>query len=93
MYGTAKLKVPGGKLLSVKITYWKSIDEIQILGDFFIYPEESLILIEKALIGVDPKSNEDEISRHVQLVVDKNRIMLVGLTSESIAQAIKMATK
>ena len=85
--------MPGGKLISVKVIYWKSIDEIQILGDFFVYPEESLAIIEKSLLGTDLKASEDEISRNVQSVVDKNRITLVGVTPESIAQAIKMATK
>ncbi len=93
MYGTAKLKVHGGKLVSVKVTYWKSIDEIQILGDFFVYPEESLSIIEKSLLGTDVKSGEEEISRNVQSVVDKNGITLVGITPESIAQAIKMAIR
>lgn len=85
--------MPGGKLVSVKVTYWKEIDSIQILGDFFVYPEEGLGVIERSLAGTDVKSSEEEISRSVQAVLDRNRITLVGLTSGSIAQAIRMAVK
>ena len=93
MYGTAKLKVPGGKLISIKATYWKTIDSVQILGDFFVYPEEALGTIEKSLAGIDVKSSEEEIARSVQSVVDRNGITLVGVTPESIAQAVRMAVK
>ena len=93
LYGTAKLKVPQGKLLSVKVTYWERIDDVQILGDFFVYPEESLSLIEKALAGTGAKAGEDEISGLVQSVVDRNSIVLVGITPEYIAKAIRMAIK
>ncbi len=93
MYSAAKLKVPGGKLISVKVTYWHTIDGVQILGDFFIYPEESLNAIEKSLVGMDAKASEQEISRHVQSVVDRNGITLVGLTPEAIAQVVKQAIK
>ncbi len=93
MYGTAKLKVPGGKLISVKVTYWDSIDSVQILGDFFIYPEESILEIERTLVGTSTKASEQEISSRLQSFFDGHDITLVGVTAQSIAMALKMAMK
>ena len=93
MYGTAKLKVPGGKLISVKVTYWDKIDSVQILGDFFIYPEESILEIEQSLVGTRATASEQEMSSRLQSFFDGRDITLVGVTAESIAKALKMAMK
>ncbi len=65
LHGAAKLKVPGGKMISVKLTYGKSIEGIQILGDFFINPEESLAEIEKALSGASITDSKEDIAARI----------------------------
>jgi hypothetical protein len=88
---SARLKVPGGKLLEIKIDYDKYIEKVQIIGDFFVHPEEELGKIENLLIGLDPHSGEAEIAEHVKKFVAANKITLVGITPEAIAWAITNA--
>lgn len=91
MHGSAKLKVPGGKLVSVKVTYSDRIESVQILGDFFMHPEESLGSIESALKGANPRASADEISLIIKGLAEREGIEMIGVTPESIAQAIRMA--
>ena len=79
--------------MSVKVTYWDSIDSVKILGDFFIYPEESISDMEGSLIGTSTKASEQEMASRLQAFVDGRGIILVGVTAEAIAQALKMAMK
>ncbi len=91
MKGMARQKVHGGKLLCVKIEYEKSIDKIQILGDFFVYPEESLWAIEDGLIGVSINTGADEIARIVEDIAKAQNAEMIGITPAAIAQTILMA--
>ncbi len=93
MEGSAKQKVPGGKLLSIKVKYGKKVEKIEILGDFFLYPEEALSEIEKSLTGIDTNLAENEITIMVQSVVDKEGAELVGITPEAIASTLRSAIK
>jgi len=46
------IKVSGGKLLKVAVrSQGGTIEDIRITGDFFIYPEEALELLEAKLKG------------------------------------------
>src|SRR5690349_459783 len=93
MEGAAKLKVPGGKLLTVKIKYSGKIESIQLLGDFFLYPESSLHFIEDAIIGMEIVSTQEQISSKIAQAVSENGIEMIGITPDSIAQTIMMAVK
>ncbi len=91
--GTAKQKIPGGKLLAVKVKFDSELRDIQILGDFFLFPEDSLPKIEAALIGTPVGLDSGEISKRIDAVVAKNGIQMVGITPDAIAQTIKMAIR
>lgn len=91
MKGVARFKVPKGKLIEVKIDYGQSINQIQILGDFFFYPGEKLKEIESSLVGLDINENEESISGIISKVVKKNSITMVGITPKDVAKTIKMA--
>ena len=48
-------KVPNGKLLKIFLEYNEqvnTIDKISITGDFFIYPEEAIEMMENELVNV-----------------------------------------
>ena len=48
----ANYKVPGGKLVKVKLDVSSGkINQVRILGDFFLHPEETILTIEDSLIG------------------------------------------
>lgn len=87
----AKLKVPGGKLVSVKVTYSESIEKLQILGDFFINPEGSLAEIEKALNGASAKESKEEFAARIAQAVNSNHAELIGIDPASIAEAVSLA--
>jgi lipoate-protein ligase A len=49
---SATIKVSGGKLLKVAVlSQGGIIEDIRVTGDFFIYPEEALELLEEKLKG------------------------------------------
>ncbi len=92
MNGSARHKVPGGKMLFVRLEYDSSIRSIDISGDFFIYPEEGVTLIERFLIGANP-FNETELRERIAKVISSNNLELIGLTPESIAETINMVVR
>lgn len=93
MEGLARQKVPGGKLLIIKAIYSEKIDSIQILGDFFLYPESSLDILERAIIGTEVNFDENKLASKISDIAIKNKIEMIGITPQSIAQTIKMAVK
>ncbi len=88
MRGSAKFKVPNGKLLEVRVEYDGSVRELQILGDFFIYPEGSLRDIEELLVGTQVGEGEGGISGRIQHFVEANNVTFVGITSDSVAKTL-----
>lgn len=91
MDGYARQKVPGGKLLAVKVRYADRIQEIKITGDFFLYPEDKLSDIEAALFDAPVDATEQSIAERIRKIVDLDKIELIGVTPEAIASTIKMA--
>ena len=63
------------------------IEEVRILGDFFLHPEETIMSIEGSLTGIERDESliEAEISK---ASVDAT---FVGVTAADIAKAIVMA--
>jgi len=79
-------KVPNGKLLKVKIDIDDNkIKKIQILGDFFLYPEEAINKLEEELIGVKKDGVLDVIER----VIKNEKITLLGFNIEDLNNLIK----
>ena len=91
MEGIAKQKVPGGKLLIIKVSYGERIEEVKILGDFFIYPESAVQEIEAALRGIDAKSTEGYIAELVGGVAKRSKAEMIGVNPVAIAQTLRMA--
>ena len=91
MDGIAKQKVPGGKLLIVKVRYTERIEDVKMLGDFFIYPESAVIDIEAAIRGMGANSSEESIVVAVEAAVDKAGAEMIGITPIAIAQTLRAA--
>ena len=91
MRGYAKQKVPGGKLVAVRLEYGAKIEKVEILGDFFIYPESALSDIENALLGLDIASDACIIESSIEKAAKKSGAEFVGITPEAIASTIRMA--
>lgn len=82
-------KAPNGKLIKIFLEYNASshaIESIQITGDFFAYPEESITQLEKKLKGksIEKKGLFDLISSFVE----KNQVEFIGICPESLTEAV-----
>ena len=93
MRGVATEKVPGGKLVRVKVDFDKTINSLQITGDFFLHPEDALEEMEKNVIGADVNVDDRFLKNKLDEVIQKHKVMLVGVSSDDIARLIKGAMK
>ncbi|MDE1810831.1 MAG: hypothetical protein KGH66_02220 [Candidatus Micrarchaeota archaeon] len=91
MEGIAKQKVPGGKLLIIKVRYNENIEDIKILGDFFIYPESAVIDIEAAIMGMASRSSEESLIGSIEAAVERAGAEMIGITPLAIAQTLRAA--
>ena len=83
-------KVPGGKLVKVKLKIaCERITEVSILGDFFLHPEETLLKIEQSLVG--SPIEETEIESTITQILEGSEASLIGATAADIAKIIMMA--
>ncbi len=87
------MKVPDGKMVEARIEYGGTITKVQILGDFFVYPDGMLREIENMLIGTGVNESEEHISMRISELVKSKGITLVGVTPEAIASVLKRAIK
>ncbi|MGA3021028.1 MAG: lipoate protein ligase C-terminal domain-containing protein [Candidatus Micrarchaeales archaeon] len=87
----AEYKVPGGKLLSVRLESGKKIEKIRIFGDFFLHPEEAISKIENSLIGMEANASKEKISESISKTITNEKVELFGVTPEAIAHTIRMA--
>jgi len=80
-------KVPGGKLIKVKLELEDGIiNLIQVQGDFFMHPEEAIEELETVLAG----SSSNELHK-VKDFFSSRDVQLVGVVPEDIVTAITMA--
>ena len=85
-------KVPGGKMIKIKVqTEGERIEDILILGDFFLHPESTLLQIETNLkgCGVDTQEIQNTISR----VLSKENAQIIGASEADLASAIISAIR
>ncbi|MFX0108252.1 MAG: lipoate protein ligase C-terminal domain-containing protein [Candidatus Hodarchaeota archaeon] len=88
--GSSTYKVPDGKMIKVRLEVENNrIQSLTILGDFFLHPEDTIIEIEKGLLGSEAVI--DELSSVVTDILEENKAILIGATANDIARAIMMA--
>jgi lipoate-protein ligase A len=86
-------KAPNGKLIRIDATLQDGvIESILIHGDFFIYPEESIVEIEKCLIGARA-DDVLEVRKKLDSLILEKKIELVGLTTADLAEALRKASE
>ncbi len=78
-------KVPGGKLVRMDIQFEGVLKRVKITGDFFMYPEEALEELERALEGAPL----EELEKRMQKVFDARAVTLLGVTVQDLASLIK----
>jgi lipoate-protein ligase A len=84
-------KTPGGKLVIVDFSVdGGRITGMQVNGDFFLEPAESLADINAALEGADAASTEAELAQRIHDGLPASTQM-IGFSPEGIAIAIRRA--
>jgi len=83
-------KGPGGKLVRVRLREENGlIQSVQITGDFFLVPEDSLGKLEKMLVDASLKEQE------LRLLVDRffrgTQAQGLGISSDDLVKAILSA--
>jgi hypothetical protein len=86
----ANYKVPGGKLVKVKLSIAsEAIDQVRILGDFFLHPEETILAIEESLLG--SKKDESLIEKTIERILNESDAILIGATAADLSKTIMLA--
>jgi len=89
MQGQAIEKIKGGKLLNIKVDYSDKINKIQIVGDFFAHPENSIQEIEEKITGMDVDFDHDTLTNDLNVFVKENNYNLIGIHPEAIVKLLK----
>lgn len=84
-------KMPGGKLVIVEFAVDDGcLRDVVVSGDFFLYPDEVLVDITRALDGLPAGAEDDAVAAAVRAAISPGAEML-GVTPEGIAIAVRRA--
>lgn len=86
-------KTPGGKLVVVDFEVVDArLRHVEVSGDFFLYPEESLTAMTEALEGLPAVEDEPAIAQAVHTAIPPGTEVL-GTSPEGIAIAVARALR
>ncbi|SOD70810.1 lipoate-protein ligase A [Jatrophihabitans sp. GAS493] len=86
-----EFKVPGGKLVVVDLDVVDAtLRNVRVSGDFFLEPDEALLLINEALDGQPANSTGESLSAVVQRALPPETVMY-GFSTASVATAVRRA--
>ncbi len=84
-------KVPGGKLVRIKMrVHDDRVTFIQILGDFFLHPEEAITALENAIVGKE--LSEPILLAAIESALQSETARLIGADSNDLVKAILLAS-
>lgn len=89
--GFAEKKVDNGKLIKAKVRFENTILQVQLFGDFFLHPEDTILALESCLIGKPVEKLDEQIQKLLEITLRKKNAQLIGATSADIAQVITKA--
>jgi hypothetical protein len=84
--GEGSFKAAKGLIKTNVQVYQQTIQSIQISGDFFMYPEDSLWELEHELKGITAR--KDPILEIVQQFFHQKQVSTPGVTAEDFTEAI-----
>jgi lipoate-protein ligase A len=84
-------KTPGGKLVGVRFTMGDGVlREVEVHGDFFLYPEEVLLNITAALEGAPADLDDAAYANRIATAIPEGTEWL-GASPEALATAVRRA--
>ena len=91
MKSRGELKTPGGKLIAAEFAVEDGVlRDVVVTGDFFLYPEEALPLLTRALESSPASLDEASYAARIRTALD-SRAELVGSSPEALAAAVVRA--
>ena len=93
MHSVITEKVPGGKLVRLKVDFDTKINKVQITGDFFLHPEDAIEKIEKSVKNIPTDADKSIFREKIDSAINKQNAQLIGATSEDLARLITQAVK
>jgi lipoate-protein ligase A len=84
-------KIPQGKLLKISVEFDEKnfvIQDIRITGDFFIYPEEAVEVIESNLRNT--VMEQRQLQEKISSIISRYHIEFIGLNVEGLTKGILM---
>jgi lipoate-protein ligase A len=82
-------KTPGGKLVVVDFDVAAgTLNDVEVSGDFFLYPEEALGQIAAALEGAPADLPEEALARRVRDALAPG-VTLLGFSPEAVGRAVR----
>jgi lipoate-protein ligase A len=89
---SARRKIAGGKMLSVRLEHDGAvIVRAEVSGDFFMHPEEAIDIVEEALAGLPLSTASKDISILIDRVLKERGIVAIGFESPDLAGLIREA--
>jgi lipoate---protein ligase len=89
--GTAVRKIAGGKLIRVIASCSGRLDQVKVLGDFFLFPEEVIFKIEEALSGASLPLEPAALVQKIEAVLTQNEAEMIGVGPEDIVSTLEEA--
>jgi lipoate-protein ligase A len=89
---TARRKVPGGKRLSVRLEHdGLRVTKAELSGDFFLFPDDAIEVLEASLIGIPLRVDVRELSDIIASVMEHGGISAIGFAPRDLAEVVKEA--
>ncbi len=63
------------------------------MGDFFVYPENAVEVIEAVLVNTKKDESEEVLQQKIEKTVEAINAKLIGVTPEAIVRVLKQAMK
>ena len=93
MKSRGEFKTPGGKLIAVEFDVVDGeLRNVVVTGDFFLYPEEALPVLTRALENSPASLDEASYAARIRTALD-SRAELVGSSPEALAAAVVRALR
>ena len=93
MKSRGEFKTPGGKLIAVEFDVVDGeLRNVVVTGDFFLYPEDALPVLTRALDNTSASLTEEDYATNIRTALD-SRAELVGSSPEALASAVLRALR
>jgi len=81
-------KIPNGKMVKIKLEFDTRITHMQIQGDFFLHPEETIFQIESALLSMPIDASAEAFGEKINSVLVESKADLLGVSPVELGRII-----